>query len=435
MTTRTQSRLRRGRGAEAAADPLRVMMVVRLANGFISSVAGGAWSPSGTPAIAKLIERLDGGPEVLRLILTRGLAPGDDPAIGALATSGKHLKGLDTPPTILAAWPRTYSGFGFWLRELLHLACVVFEAVRFRPDVIYVDRSNVLTGAVLARYGRAPVVLRLMGVPPELRKILTGTQPARRIFRWAYASPFAHVISTLDGSRAVDFMELALDARVPRSVMLNGVDAAAGKGKPPKALQAIPKSSVVVTLLGRVEALKGADFFIDALLALPQDEAPSIHGLIVGEGALAEELKAKAEAAGAGGRITFSGPLPHNAVARVLARSDIFVSLNRQGHLSNATLEAMAHAVPVVLQDIAEPEDGMDEFASLVPRQAYRAIPRTAGPDDLAQVLTGLAGAPAERKAMGEALGAFARESLVPWNERIGREAALLHKIGGPEPA
>lgn len=417
------------------ADPMRVMMVVRLANGFISSVAGGEWAPSGSPAIAKLVQRLDAGPQELRLVLTRGLAPSDDPRISALRAASKSLKGLRTRPTVLAEGFQRYSALGYWLRECLHALSVWRAAIRFRPDVIYIDRSNILTGAVLARYGKTPVVLRLLGVPPELRKILEGTQLARRVFRWAYGAPFAHVISTLEGSRVVDFMSAALDDAVPRSVMLNGVDRTRGELKSPEVIETIPKGRVVAIFLGRLEPLKGADLFVDALLALPPERAKSIHGLVVGDGALIGGLKAKVASAGEGDRITFTGPLPHGDVAHALARSDIYVSLNRQGHLSNATLEAMACAVPIVLQEIAEHGDSMDEFASLVPRQAYRAIAPNVGPDELAEALAGLANAPAERKAMGEALESFSKRNLTSWDERIEREVALLRKIAGREAA
>ncbi len=421
------------REAAAEAQSMRVMMVVRLANGFAASIADGKWTPSGTPAIARLIERLDRGPEALRLIMTRGLAPGGNAAIPMLRSREKHLDGLRSPVTVLAEGPRAYSGAGFWLRELIHLALVWREARRFHPDVIYVDRSNVLTGSVLARFGCAPVVLRLMGVPPELRKILTGSEPARRLFRWAYRAPFAHVISTLEGSRAVDFMEAALDAEVPRTVMLNGVDAEPSQGALPAALEAVPRDRVVATFLGRLEALKGADFFVDALLTLAEEDGNSLHGLIVGDGAQMDDLKAKVAAAGADERVTFTGALPHDTVARALARSGLYVSLNRQGHLSNATLEAMAHGVPVVLQEIAGQGAGMDEFESLVPRQAYRAIAVDATPGDLAKELAGLAKAPAARGAMRKSLEAFARENLKPWDERIEREVKLLRKAAGRE--
>lgn len=404
------------------------MMVVRLANGFVSSIANGAWEPSGSPAIAKLIQRLDAGPEELRLVLTRALAAGDDPVVAELRASRKPLSGLQTQPTVLVEGPRIYSGPGFWLREILHGLSVWLAARRFRPDIIYVDRSNVLSGALLTRFGNTPVVLRLLGVPPELRKILEGKQLARRAFRWAYASPFAQVISTLEGSRVVDFMSAALDDAVPRSVMLNGVDQPRGELGQHDVAAAIPKDRVVVMFLGRIEALKGAELFVDALLAMTPDKARLIHGLIVGDGALLDDLNARVAAAGASERVTFTGPLPHDQVARLLDRCDIYVSLNRQGHLSNATLEAMTHAVPTVIQEIADSGGGMDEFASLVPRQAFRAISPGAGANELANVLTGLAKSQRERASMAKALKIFAKKNLTSWDERIDREVALLQK-------
>ena len=411
------------------------MMLVRLANGFRESIERGKWSPSGTPAIARLIERLDRGPEALSLMLTRGLAPDAGQNLRNLRARQKRIEGLQTPVTVLAEGPHRYSGIGFWLREAVHLLHAWVRALRFKPDIIYIDRSNILAGAVLARFGPAPVVLRLMGVPPELRKILSGEQFARRIFRWAYRSPFAQVVSTLDGSRAVDFMEQALGARVERSVMLNGVDSKLLAGEPPDVLRSIPEDRVVVTFLGRVEALKGAKLFVDALLALPGANEGLIHGLIVGEGGLTNELKAKVDKAGASNRITFAGSLRHDEVNQAHGRSDIYVSLNRQGHLSNATLEAMAHNVPVVIQDLAPPDDGMDEFESLVPRQAFRVISSAASAGELAALLVELAKNKTERAKMAEALEKFAGQNLVSWDQRIEREVALLSRAAGREVA
>ena len=414
---------------------MRVMMVVRLANGFIEGLVEQKWAPTGTPAIAKMIEYLDRGADDLSLIMARALAPNEPAAVRSLRSPEKPISGLTTPIRILAEGPRGYTGIGYWLREALHFLQVWRAANRVRPDIIYVDRSNVLTGACLARFDKTPVVLRLMGVPPELRKILSGPQLARRIFRWAYRSPFAHVVSTLEGSRAVDFMEAALEPNVSRSVMLNGVDVEPAAGAPPDALKKVPKDAVVVTFLGRVEKLKGADAFVDALLALPDDMRQRVHGLIVGDGELAAALEKRVVNEGASDRITFTGPLSRDAVAHVLRRSDLYVSLNRQGHLSNATLEAIACGVPIVVQEIAGPHSGPDEFESLLPRQAYRAISADAEPKALTKLLIQLAETPEKRKAMRQAIEAFAEQKLSSWNDRIEREVSLLRDIANKDRA
>ena len=338
------------------------------------------------------------------------------------------LAGLRTPVRVLFSGPGFLGRATVYWRDLLHTWKVWRQARRTRPDLIYVDRSNVFTGAVLARLTRVPVVLRMLGVPPDLWSIIDGRRPAERLLRWAYRAPFAQVIGSMDGSGSEAWMRKTLDPSVPRQILLNGVDRSDGDAAPAWLRDRV-KGKIVVTLLGRVDALKGSDFFIEALLALPPASRDKIHALVVGDGALLGTLKQRVAAAGAEDRVTFTGALPHAEVRGVLAASHIYVSLNRQGHLSNANLEAMADGLCLVIQRNQAGDASDPEFDSLLGPDCYVALAPDDGPEKLAAVLTELADDSARRARLAAALERDLKGKLQSWDERIESELRLLRDI------
>ena len=262
---------------------MRVLLICRLMSGFVDSLEAKIWNPTGTPAIRQLIGAFDRSDHDVDLVFTRAFnSKGEDGPIRALRGQGIRLQGLGMPVTLLAEGPGPVGRFGFYVREFIHAARLWFLSKRRRPNVIYADRSNILIAAVLARWGPVPVVLRLLGVPPDLHDIFDGGHPARRLLRWAYRSPFALVVSTRDGSGSGRWLEKALSKATPREVLLNGVQMPVAKGVRPTFLDRIPRDRMIVTFLGRIEAIKGAEFFVDALLALPSEARAKIHALIVG---------------------------------------------------------------------------------------------------------------------------------------------------------
>jgi glycosyltransferase involved in cell wall biosynthesis len=409
---------------------VRILVVCRFMTGFEQSVRSRVWNPSGAPAIRRLIEDFDRSDDRLDLIMTRlSAAP---PLRGELQTlDGKviSLAGLRTPVRILFSGPTRLGRATVYLRDLLHTWKIWRRVRRTKPDIVYVDRSNVFTGAVLARMMRVPVVLRMLGVPPDLWTIIDGRHPAERLLRWAYRAPFAQVIGSMDGSGSEAWMRKTLDPSVPRQILLNGVDRDGGGGAPPAWLGDVVDGKTVVTLLGRVEALKGADFFIEAMLALPPASRDKIHALVVGEGALLDGLKQRVASAGANDLVTFTGALPHTEASGVLAASHIYVSLNRQGHLSNANLEAMAARLCFVVQRNSADGAGDPEFDQLLGPGSYVALSPDDAPEKLADVLTQLADDPERRERLAVALAHDVEEKLLSWDRRIQREIRLLQDV------
>jgi glycosyltransferase involved in cell wall biosynthesis len=100
----------------------------------------------------------------------------------------------------------------------------------------------------------------------------------------------------------------------------------------------------VVGAVGRLEAVKRFDVLIDA--AGPVLAGMGATLIIVGEGGLLEDLRARAVTAGIGDRTIFAGP--RSDVTALLSAFDLFVSPSCDETFGIAILEAVANGLPVV---------------------------------------------------------------------------------------
>ncbi|HUY96206.1 MAG TPA: glycosyltransferase [Verrucomicrobiae bacterium] len=116
---------------------------------------------------------------------------------------------------------------------------------------------------------------------------------------------------------------------------------------------------LVALFAGRLEPLKGPDLLIEALAAL--DRSPwlrlsqPVHGLFAGDdssdGARVgqrQELARRAQALGLTGRVTFTGALPQERLARVYSLADVVVVPSHTESFGLVALEALACGTPVV---------------------------------------------------------------------------------------
>ncbi len=135
--------------------------------------------------------------------------------------------------------------------RLLQAITVLRLIRRFKPDVIYVDRGNLLVAGLAARLTKRPVVYRFMGVSPHFRALRTGRKPIHILDRMLMRSPFSAVISTQDGTDAGIGSGL-LEENVPLHSWLNGVDEISAEDG-----RRAPDDILDVIFVGRLEPMKG----------------------------------------------------------------------------------------------------------------------------------------------------------------------------------
>lgn len=244
----------------------------------------------------------------------------------------------------------------------------------------------------------------------------------RRLFDRAITFPSSRAICP--NSEFGRALLTALGAPPSRlEVIPNGADAAAALAARPAAIRAStgwPAAAHIVGSVSRLADGKGVEVLVRAIAEAR--ESADVRALIVGDGPRRGALEALAAELGVGDRVVFSGeqtdPLP------LVLACDSAVQLSRDSeHCSNAILEAMACAKPVVATrtggNVELVVDGVTGM--LVPPQDPAAV---------ARALVALARDGDAARRLGEAGRArAAREFDLPAIAR--RHAALWRRVAG----
>lgn len=230
------------------------------------------------------------------------------------------------------------------------------EMRTFRPDMAHVRGlgNEGFHGVLAAKAARVPRIL--VSVHGSVRDLVSGPVGIRR---WM----LAYVLEPLTLRLATDVVTVCEDAlKKPilkpctnklLGVVPNGVDLATlpvdNRSAVRNALTIGPDDIVLISV-GRLVMDKGVFDLLEALEALPADADPRpIHLLVVGEGPDRELITARAQLI-ENVKIHILG-LRHD-VSELLDASDIAVLPSWHENLSNALLEAMAAATPVVATNV-----------------------------------------------------------------------------------
>lgn len=225
-----------------------------------------------------------------------------------------------------------------------------------RPRVVHMwqDAINVAGGLAAVVAGVPQIVLCTRSTHPvEIRRY-------RRYLREGYHALLKYtgrvtiVNNSANGAR--DYEEwLGLEpGRI--QVFYNGYDFAALRARRGpddrlriRARYAIPEEAPVIGGVMRFSAEKRPDLWVDTVCAAVH-EHPSVHGLIVGDGPMREDLTALVKGRGLAGRIHFVGR--HTPVEPWMSAMDmLFLSSVTEG-LPNVLIEAQALEVPVATMNV-----------------------------------------------------------------------------------
>ena len=156
------------------------------------------------------------------------------------------------------------------------------------------------------------------------------------------------------------------------------------------------ESARLVTTVGNVRRIKGLDILLQAAARVCR-EAPETFFLVIGKTTEADhfaELQQLAGSLGMQGRFRLAGE--REDVAAVLKASDIFCLPSRSEGFSNALIEAMACSLPCVATDVGG-------NAEAIRSGANGFIVHPERPEELAQRILDLVGAPAKAREIGAA--------------------------------
>jgi glycosyltransferase involved in cell wall biosynthesis len=154
--------------------------------------------------------------------------------------------------------------------------------------------------------------------------------------------------------------------------------------------------------VGRLVPSKGLNYLLEAM-SLIIKRHPSARLAIVGDGALMDKLKTKADSLGINGSIIFTGR--RRDVPDILDALNVFVLSSVKEGLPNSIIEAMASGLPIVSSDVG----GVGE---LITHEETGLLVPSKEPESLAQAVNHMLSNPAEASRMAAAARAYALANL-----------------------
>lgn len=222
----------------------------------------------------------------------------------------------------------------------------------------------------------------------------------------------------------------ALAPDTPVCLVPNGVDLAPFDDLPPRAALEAEHPELagkfVLLFFGRLHAKKGLDLLAEAVADAARDR-PDLHILLAGtdDGALGP-FRARAEALGIGGRVTWVGHVSGERARRVWAAADAFVLPSYSEGFSMAILEALAARLPALITTACH-------FPELAAAGGGIAVEPTAG-GVTAGLRELLERSPADRRDLASR-GRALVESRYTWARQADRLAAVYRWVAGQGPA
>ena len=411
---------------------MKILYVTRLFSGLESSFSSKVWSPSGVPTIYRVIEKIDKHHTPRFLFTAKDSGSGyfsnwSERSNKEIKVSGlKHTVYVISGVSFFPAWIGRRVSMIF--REIRQLFFITIEIIKFKPEIIYCDHANILAGSILSRVqSRIPVVFRVMGVDGFMRQCLTPSNFMQYVYRWAYKSPFKLVLCTQDGSGVEEWLQKGLNPNTKVKILLNGADYIVLPKVVDNQLLSLTNTNPILLYVGKLETYKGCYDFVYAVLHLLEHGKKNFHALLIGTGNEEEKLKKLVSEKNYSKFFTFIKRLPHNQIYVAHSLSEIYVSMNKLGNLSNSNLEAIRANACMIIPS-PQIETGVDVVTKKLLGDAVITTPKEQY-KDLSKEIFKLLQSEEKRKKMSNLINERKQNFLWTWDERINAELALLNKI------
>ena len=240
-----------------------------------------------------------------------------------------------------------------WLRldalQLSHQIGRTLDRAAADADVVHLHSNGLIVEAAAAwcrRHGK-PHVLTLYGTEIWHYRRRRPIDPFTRAYHRAGAVTF-YSRGLLERARGLGLGRAAMQVIYPA---VSGAFSALGDGERAAARDALGIGEPRVLLnVKRLHPLAGQHTLIEAFRRVVHDRH-DVRLVICGTGSLRAELEAQAQHSGVADRITFTGLVENDRVARYAAVADAFVLPSLLEAMPTVAVEALACGTPVVSAD------------------------------------------------------------------------------------
>ncbi len=412
---------------------MKIFYICRVFSGLKQSILNKKWSPSGVPTIYKIIERLDKSKHTIKFVFTDWISNKNETSISIeKAEINFKFKNFKSQFTMING----KNFFNFLInKKLISLATeirrqliLVIKIIRFNPDIVYVDRANLLTGAICSRFLKKKVVLRIMGIYPSMWEVLNKENLFNKFYRWCLKSKFSFVICTEDGTGGIKWMNEALNNSVNRISLLNGVDKTKNNKKNLISKQKL-KKRISILYKGRLEKIKGCYEFINAISLIDASLKNKINIILVGSGTEEKELLELVKRKKLCKNFFHLKDVAHKDIFSLNKIADIYVSLNKAGNLSNSNLECFLGGICSIIPEERESFSYDTIIKKYFNEEELIRIPWKNQEYYLSQKLNELIKSRNKITYFSKNLALKSQKIIKPWYIRIDKEIKILEKI------
>ena len=394
---------------------MRILFLTSFYSGLQKSVKTGCWNPSGMPAIYKLLEGLkkkeiyfdycfvDKNVSSTKLYTIDFFKENKFYVLGCLPLN-------NLPKTI----NKILSKFIYLFKIYLYLKQIKVKEY----DFVYIDRSNVSAFLVIHYIFRVKGILRLHGIGLQYVKFKKyRSYFFKNILNYiSYRLPFKYIIASRDGTPVLQFLDEFTNKKSRKVVMLNGVDL----NNNFKNQDVLKNNTINFLFVGRLEKDKGIVEIVETFKN--HNKKNQINLTIIGGGVLENYVKDNCLNQP---HINYLGALPHSKVKEYYRNSDVFISFNHLGNISNVVLEAIKNNLLIITfeKDIENTKD-IDSNKFLGNNVMY--VDRNKATKSLNNCLDILS----KDDNVLESYKLKVKKNLSPkvssWNERINKEIEII---------
>lgn len=330
---------------------------------------------------------------------------------------GVPLHGVELPTWVerLVRHPRILA----WLRLFCSAAALWWWLWRLRPAAVHFFLpAAYIVGGVVSVFG--PPTRRIMS-----RRSLNLYQQKHRLFRrlehWLHPR-----MDTICGNSQAVVNDLQTEGVRPEQLKLiyNGIDLGRFDSVKPRAevreALGVPPDALVFVMLANLIPYKGHADLLQAFARIQGRLGRSWVCWCVGrDDGIGSSLKGQAQALGIEQHVAFLGA--RTDVPDLLCAADVGVLCSHEEGFSNAVLEGMAAALPMVVTDVG------GNAEAVLDGQTGHVVPARS-PDALAEALWRVA-SDDQRVAMGQRSLARVREAF-SWNACVDAYVDLYRRSG-----
>ena len=321
-------------------NKINILFFLRLYSGLEKSLLSNNWSPAGVPAISKLLENIN-NEKFNPLVIFYSF----DKKKKFIKNKIYNLKNFNIsfifirPPIFFYIFPyRIFvllSYFYFSLKTLL-------LTFKYRSRVLYTDRSNIF-GAALCKIinKKVKIVIRFLGMPKPTFDHMKSKGIFPFLTRLSLKIKYDLIIGTEDGSSIKSFFDTYLKNQPSKFLILNGV-------LKNKFSNLMTKKKIKILSVSRLEKNKNIDILIKSINHIPIKLRKNFYLEIIGDGKERTDLELLLKNLKLNKFVKFIGDRDNYEVFKHFTESDIYVSCNEFGQLSNSNLEAISSGLCVI---------------------------------------------------------------------------------------